>query len=148
MQIGALVPYGDIGGDPGTVRDHAQGLEAAGYDFLEAPDHVLGANTASRPGWEAGRNTSEDLFHDPFVLLGYLSGVAPKLSFSTGVLIVAQRQTALVAKQAACLDVLCKGRFRLGIGRAFGQCRYGAQPCPQSRQQRFRLGQQRLRPVG
>jgi probable F420-dependent oxidoreductase len=116
MHLGALVPFGDIGGDPATVREYAQGLEAMGYDFLEAPDHVLGANAGSRPGWEAGRNTSEDLFHDPFVLLGYLAGVTPKLGFSTGVLIVAQRQAALVAKQAACLDVLCGGRFRLGIG--------------------------------
>jgi probable F420-dependent oxidoreductase len=116
MLLGALVPFGDIGGDPATVREYAQGLEAMGYDFLEAPDHVLGANAGSRPGWEAGRNTSEDLFHDPFVLLGYLAGVTPKLGFSTGVLIVAQRQAALVAKQAACFDVLCGGRFRLGIG--------------------------------
>jgi len=116
MQLGHLVPFGDIGGDPDTVRDYAQGLEALGYDFMEAPDHVLGANAGSRPNWEAGRNTSDDLFHDPFVLLGYAAGIAPKLSFSTGVLILAQRQTALVAKQAACLDVLCKGRFRLGIG--------------------------------
>jgi probable F420-dependent oxidoreductase len=116
MQLGHLVPFTDFGGDPNDVRDYAQGLEALGYDFMEAPDHVLGANVGSRPGWEAGRNTSEDLFHDPFVLLGYVAGIAPKLSFSTGVLIVAQRQTALVAKQAACLDVLCGGRFRLGIG--------------------------------
>jgi alkanesulfonate monooxygenase SsuD/methylene tetrahydromethanopterin reductase-like flavin-dependent oxidoreductase (luciferase family) len=91
-------------------------LEAIGYDFLEAPDHVLGANIASRPGWDPDRNTSQDLFHDPFVLLSYVSGVTPRLAFSTGVLIMAQRQTALIAKQAACLDVLCKGRFRLGIG--------------------------------
>ncbi len=116
MQLGALVPFGDIGGDPATVREYAQGLEAHGYDFLEVPDHVLGVNTASRPDWEAGRNTSEDLFHDPFVVLSYLTGVAPKLGFSTGVLILPQRQAALVAKQAACLDVLCQGRFRLGIG--------------------------------
>ncbi|HXT77935.1 MAG TPA: LLM class F420-dependent oxidoreductase [Acetobacteraceae bacterium] len=116
MQLGALVPFGDIGGDPATVRDYAQGIEAMGYDFLEAPDHVLGVNVASRPEWEAGRNTSEDLFHDPFVLLGYLSGCTSKLGFSTGVLILPQRQTALVAKQAACLDVLCGGKFRLGIG--------------------------------
>jgi len=116
MQLGALVPLGDIGGDPDTVRDYAQGLQAAGYDFLEAPDHVLGANVASRPDWEAGRNTSQDLFHDPFVLLSYIAGVAPGLGLSTGVLILPQRQSALVAKQAACLDVLCRGRFRLGIG--------------------------------
>jgi len=116
MQLGHLVPFGDIGGDPDTVRAYAQGLEELGYDFMEAPDHVLGANAGSRPNWEPGRNTSDDLFHDPFVLLGYAAGIAPKLSFSTGVLILPQRQTALVAKQAACLDVLCKGRFRLGIG--------------------------------
>jgi probable F420-dependent oxidoreductase len=114
MQLGALLPLGDIGGDPGVVRDFAQMAETIGYDFLEAPDHVLGVNAASRPGWD--RNTSEDLFHDPFVLFGYLAGCTTKLGFSTGVLILPQRQTALVAKQAASLDVLCGGRFRLGIG--------------------------------
>jgi probable F420-dependent oxidoreductase len=98
------------------VREYAQGLEAAGYDYLEAPDHVLGANVASRPGWDPDRNTSRGLLHDPFVLLSYVSGVAPKLAFSTGVLIMAQRQTVLIAKQAACLDALCKRRFWLGIG--------------------------------
>lgn len=126
MQLGAQVPFGDFGGDPDTVRDYAQGLEAAGYDFLEAPDHVLGVNVASRPDWEAGRNTSQDLFHDPFVLLSYLAGVAPRLGFSTGVLIVAQRQTALVAKQSACLDVLCRGRLRLGIGLGWNEVEYVA----------------------
>ena len=126
MQLGALVPFGEFGGDPQSVRDYAQGLEAAGYDFVEAPDHVLGVNVASRPDWERGRNTSQDLFHDPFVLLSYLAGVAPKLGLSTGVLIVAQRQTALVAKQAACLDVLCKGRFRLGIGVGWNEVEYVA----------------------
>jgi probable F420-dependent oxidoreductase len=116
MLLGALVPFHDTGGDPDTVREYARALEAAGYDFLEAPDHVLGANVASRSGWDPDRNTSQDLFHDPFVLLSYVSAVAPKLALSTGVMIMAQRQTALIAKQAACLDVLCKGRFRLGIG--------------------------------
>jgi probable F420-dependent oxidoreductase len=116
MQLGALVPFHQTDGDPDTVREYAQALEAAGYDFLEAPDHVLGANVASRPGWDPDRNTSRDLIHDPFVLLTYVSGVAPKLALSTGVLILAQRQAVLVAKQAAGLDVLCKGRFRLGIG--------------------------------
>ena len=124
MQLGALMPLGDIGGDPLTVRDYAQGMEAAGYDFVEAPDHVLGVNVASRPDWEADRNTSQDLFHDPFVLLSYVTGVAPRLGLSTGVLILAQRQTALVAKQAACLDVLCQGRFRLGIGVGWNKVEY------------------------
>jgi probable F420-dependent oxidoreductase len=116
MQLGALIPLTELGGDPATVRAFAQTLESLGYDFLEAPDHVLGVNLASRPDWEAGRNTSADLFHDPFVLFGFLTGCTTKLGFSTGVLILPQRQTVLVAKQAASLDVLCGGRFRLGIG--------------------------------
>ncbi|MFZ3233829.1 MAG: LLM class F420-dependent oxidoreductase [Stellaceae bacterium] len=114
MELGTLLPWSDIGGEPAVIREYAQAAEAAGYDFLEAPDHVLGVNAASRPGWD--RNDSEDLFHDPFVLFGYLSGCTTKLGFSTGVLILPQRQTVLVAKQAACLDVLSGGRFRLGIG--------------------------------
>ncbi len=113
MQLGTLLPLGDIGGTPQAMKEYALAAEAAGYDFIEAPDHVLGVNAASRPGWD--RNDNDDLFHDPFVLFSYLAGVT-KLGFSTGVLILAQRQTALVAKQAACLDVLCDGRFRLGVG--------------------------------
>jgi probable F420-dependent oxidoreductase len=114
MQLGALLPLGDIGGDPGIVREYAQAAEVIGYDFIETADHVLGVNAASRPGWD--RNTNNDLFHDPFVLFGYLAGCTNSLGFATGVLILPQRQTALVAKQAACLDVLCGGRFRLGVG--------------------------------
>ena len=113
MQLGALIPLGDIGGEPSAVRDYAQSVEAMGYDFLEAPDHVLGVNAASRADWDMSRNTSKDLFHDPFVLFGFLAGCTTKLGFSTGVLILPQRQTVLVAKQAASLDVLCGGRFRL-----------------------------------
>ncbi|HEU0154749.1 MAG TPA: LLM class F420-dependent oxidoreductase [Stellaceae bacterium] len=114
MQLGTLLPLGDIGGDPAVMQEYARAAEEIGYDFLEAPDHVLGVNTASRPGWD--RNTSEDLFHDPFVLFGYLAGCTKNLGFSTGVLILAQRQAVLVAKQAACLDVLSGGKFRLGVG--------------------------------
>jgi len=110
MQLGALIPFGDTGGDASLVRDYALSLEEMGYDFLEAPDHVLGGKP------EPGTTPADALYHDPFVLLSYLAGVTKKLEFSTGVLILPQRQTALVAKQAACLDVLCGGRFRLGIG--------------------------------
>src|SRR5882724_12211674 len=113
MQLGALLPLGDIGGDPAVVREYAQTAEAIGYDFVEAPDHVLGASEASAP--EPGR-TGAGLYHDPFVLFGFLAGCTSKLGFSTGVLILPQRQTVLVAKQAASLDALCGGRFRLGIG--------------------------------
>jgi probable F420-dependent oxidoreductase len=122
MQLGALMPLGDIGGDAATVREYAQTMESMGYDFIEAPDHVLGVNAASRPGWD--RNDNEDLFHDPFVLFGFLAGCTSRIGFSTGVLILPQRQTVLVAKQAASLDVLCGGRFRLGIGVGWNEVEY------------------------
>ena len=115
MKIGITLPLVDIGGEPSVVRDFAQTAEGLGYDHLAAPDHVLGANAASRPDW-GNRNTSKDLFHDPFVLFGFLSAATQRIGFSTQVLILAQRQTALVAKQAASLDVLSGGRFRLGVG--------------------------------
>jgi probable F420-dependent oxidoreductase len=122
MELGTLLPWSDIGGDPAVIHEYAQAAESIGYDFLEAPDHVLGVNAASRPGWD--RNDNNDLFHDPFVLFGYLAGCTTKLGFSTGVLILPQRQTVLVAKQAACLDVLCGGRFRLGIGVGWNEVEY------------------------
>jgi len=117
MKLGVALPLVDaeIGGDPVAIRDFAQAAEEIGYQDLAAPDHVLGVNVASRPDW-GDRNTSADLFHDPFVLFGFLAGCTRNIEFSTQVLILAQRQTVLVAKQAACLDVLCGGRFRLGVG--------------------------------
>ncbi|HTQ33659.1 MAG TPA: hypothetical protein VMI30_05780, partial [Stellaceae bacterium] len=68
MELGTLLPLGDIGGSPTVLKEYAQAAEDAGYDFIEAPDHVLGVNAASRPGWD--RNSNDDLFHDPFVLFG------------------------------------------------------------------------------
>jgi probable F420-dependent oxidoreductase len=115
MKLGVALPLTDVGGDPTTVRDFAQAAEGLGYDYLAGTDHVLGVNAASRPDW-GNRNTSADFFHDPFVLFGFLSACTSRIEFSTEVLILAQRQTVLVAKQTACLDVLSGGRFRLGIG--------------------------------
>src|SRR3977135_3486310 len=92
-----------------------QAPEEMGYQDLAAPDHVLGVSGASRPDW-GDRNTSADLFHDPFVLFGFLAACTRNIEFSTQVLILAQRQAVLVAKQAASLDVLSGGRFRLGVG--------------------------------
>ena len=115
MQLGANLSLSDTGGDPGTVKAFAQAAEALGYDHLGAADHVLGVNAASRPDWGAF-NTSADLFHDPFVLFGFLSSCTTHIGFSTQVLILAQRQAVLVAKQAASLDLLSGGRFRLGVG--------------------------------
>ena len=125
MKLGVMLPLVDIGGEPADVREVAEAAESLGYDFLATPDHVLGVNKASRPDW-GDRNTSADLFHDPFVLFGYLSGVTRKVGFSTEVLILPQRQTALVAKQAAEVDVLTGGRSRLGIGVGWNDVEYQA----------------------
>src|SRR5580700_2252937 len=117
MKLGVAIPMIDeaVGGDPSAIREFAQAAEEIGYQDLSVPDHVLGVNVASRPDW-GDRNTSADLFHDPFVLFGFLAGCTRTIEFSTQVLILAQRQAVLVAKQAASLDVLCGGRFRLGVG--------------------------------
>jgi probable F420-dependent oxidoreductase len=115
MKLGITLPLTDIHGAPSTVRDFAQAAEGLGFNGLAAPDHVLGVNVASRPDW-GQRNTSKDFFHDPLVMFGFLSACTTKIEFSTQVMILAQRQTALVAKQAASLDVLSNGRFRFGVG--------------------------------
>ncbi len=116
MRLGAMLPLTDIGGEPNVLRDFAQAAEEIGYTNLGLADHVLGVNVANRPDW-GDRNTSADLFHDPFVAFAFLAGLCrPTTEFSTQVLILAQRQAALVAKQAACLDVLSGGRLRLGVG--------------------------------
>jgi probable F420-dependent oxidoreductase len=115
MQLGATIPVADVGAGPSAIRDYAQTVEDLGFDYLQAPDHVLGANPATTAG--KGRvGTNENPYHDPFVLFGFLAGCTQRLGFAPGVLILAQRQAALVAKQAACLDVLSNGRLRLGIG--------------------------------
>ncbi len=115
MQLGASLPVADIGTGPLVLRDYAQAAEGLGYAYLVAPDHVLGANPAADHG---GRRvgTTANAYHDPFVLFGFLAGCTQRIGFAVGVLILAQRQAALVAKQAASLDQLSNGRFRLGIG--------------------------------
>jgi probable F420-dependent oxidoreductase len=112
MHLGLALPFGDIGGDPSTVREFVEIAEDAGYDGLALPDHVLGAN----PATATGRTIGSTLYHDPFVLFAFVAACTKKVELSTQVLILAQRQTVLVAKQAASLDVLCGGRFRFGIG--------------------------------
>jgi probable F420-dependent oxidoreductase len=124
LKLGVTLPLVDVGGAPETVRRFAQEAEAMGYDHLGAPEHVIGVNVASRPDWEPGRNTSADMFHDPFVLFGFLSGCTTRIGFSTQVMILPQRQTALVAKQAASLDVLSGSRFRFGVGIGWNSVEY------------------------
>ena len=115
MQLGASLPVSDIGTGPAALRDYAQAAEGLGYAHLLAPDHVLGVDPdADHGGRRVG--TTANAYHDPFVLFGFLAGCTRQIGFATGVLILAQRQAVLVAKQAASLDELCGGRFRLGIG--------------------------------
>ena len=118
------LPQTEIGADPIAVRDYAQAAQSLGYDHLVAFDHVIGANDASRPGWRGYRHT--DSFYEPLVLFGYLAGFAPGLELVTGILILPQRQTALVAKQAATLDVLSGGKLRLAIGIGWNPVEYEA----------------------
>jgi probable F420-dependent oxidoreductase len=125
MRLGAIFPQTEIANDPTVIRDYAQAVESMGYQHILAYDHVLGANTASRPNW-SGAYASEDPFHEVFVLFGYLAGVTRRAELVTGVLILPQRQTALVAKQAAAVDVLSGGRLRLGVGVGWNAVEYQA----------------------
>jgi probable F420-dependent oxidoreductase len=124
MRVGAVFPQTEIGSDPADVRRWATTVEDLGYDHILAYDHVLGAGTDTRPGWRG--YTSENLFHEVFVLYGYLAAVTRRVELVTGVLILPQRQTALVAKQAAEVDVLSGGRLRLGIGVGWNPVEYEA----------------------
>ena len=124
MKLGAVFPTPEIGNDPVVIRDWAQAAEQLGYDYVVTYDHVLGAVHADRDPRLMGPYTEEDPFHEPFVLYGYLAGVTTTLEFATGVLILPQRQTVLVAKQAAELDLLSGGRFRLGLGTGWNWVEY------------------------
>jgi len=123
IKLGVAFSASDLGTAPATLRDFALLAEEIGYDDLMLPDHVLGVNVASRPDW-GSRNTSADAFHDPFVAFGFLAGACHRIAFSTQVLILAQRQATLVAKQAANVDILSEGRFRLGIGVGWNEAEF------------------------
>ena len=115
MRIGVALPQSQVGTDAVALRDFAQTAEEIGYDHLAVYDHVVGINPSSRPDWE-GPYTSQNAFHDPFALFGYLAGQTKRITLTTHILILPQRQTALVARQAASIDVLSNGRLRLGVG--------------------------------
>ncbi len=115
MRIGATFPQTEIGSDPVDVRDFVQAAEDLGYDHLKVYDHVIGADVQHYQDWE-GPYTHKHMFHEPMVLFGYLAAITRRLDLVTGILILPQRQTALVAKQAAEVDVLTSGRLRLGVG--------------------------------
>ena len=119
MQLGASLPVADIDTGPAMLRDYVQAAEQLGYAHLVAPDHVLGANPSTDQGGPRV-GTTVNTYHEPFVLFGFLAGDTERIGFAAGVLILAQRQAVLVAKQAASLDQLSGGRFRLGISIGVG----------------------------
>ena len=123
MKLGAVFPQTESGVDPAAIREYAQAVEEIGYQHILAYDHVLGASTATRPDW-TGPYTSDTPFHEPFVLFGYLAGVTRTIEFVTGILVLPQRQTALVAKQAAEVEILSGGRLRLGVGVGWNAVEY------------------------
>src|SRR6266545_4588005 len=125
MRVGVVFPQTEIGTDPALIKDYAQTAEELGFLHILAYDHVVGANPASRPGWKPAYSHL-DTFHEPLVLFGYLGGLTKKVELVTGIIILPQRQTVLVAKQAAALDVLSGGRLRLGIGIGWNPVEYEA----------------------
>jgi probable F420-dependent oxidoreductase len=124
MRIGVVLPQTEIGPDVGGVRAYGQGLEQLGFDHVVAYDHVVGADPSVHQGWN-GPYDIDTQFHEPFVLFGYLAGCT-RLELVTGILILPQRPTALVAKQSAEVDVLSEGRFRLGVGIGWNAVEYEA----------------------
>ncbi len=124
MRIGVVFPQTEIGGDVGAVRAYALRVEDLGYRHVLAYDHVVGADPAVHVGWQGPYDVTTT-FHEPFVLFGYLAGIT-ELELVTGIIILPQRQTALVAKQAAEVDLLTRGRFRLGIGLGWNAVEYEA----------------------
>ncbi|MFW6093293.1 MAG: LLM class F420-dependent oxidoreductase [Pseudomonadota bacterium] len=125
MEFGAVLPHHEIGTDPGALRAYAQGVEALGATHLLLYDHVLGADP-NRPGGWNGPYDKDVMFHEPLTTFAYLAAVTRTIEFATTVLVLPQRQTALVAKQAAEVALLSGDRLRLGVGSGWNQVEYEA----------------------
>ena len=126
MQIGAIFPQTEIGSDPGAIREYAQAAEELGYSHLFIADHVLGADPDYHSHVTDSYYTHRSVIHESFTLMGYLAAITERIGLTTGILILPQRATALVAKQAAAVDVLSGGRLRLGIGVGWNHVEYEA----------------------
>ena len=124
MRIGVVFPQTELGGDVAAVRAYGEAVEGLGFTHVLAYDHVVGADPAVHERW-AGPYDSATTFHEPFVMFGYLAAVTT-VELVTGIIILPQRQTALVAKQAAEVDLLTGGRFRLGVGLGWNPVEYEA----------------------
>jgi probable F420-dependent oxidoreductase len=123
MRIGIIYPHFEYGSDPAAIRDYAQAAEGLGYSHIGADDHVIGPNPDRPGGWD-GWVTYQTAFFEPFVLFSFMAAVTHTIEFETCVLLLPQRQTVLVAKQAAGLDLLSGGRLRLGLGNGWNQIEY------------------------
>jgi probable F420-dependent oxidoreductase len=126
MEIGVAYPQIELRGDPAAVGEFGRAVEDLGFDHILAYDHVLGAVHADRTPPLTGPYTERDPFHDPLVMFAYLAGVTERISFTTGILVLPQRQTALVARQATDVDLLSGGRLRLGVGIGWNHAEYEA----------------------
>src|SRR5581483_2357302 len=124
MQIGVVYPQTELPTDPASVRAYVGGAEALGFGHLLAYDHVLGADPSVHRPWDRPYDV-DTTFHEPLVFYGFLAAIS-RLDLVTGVIIAPQRQTALLAKQAAEVDILTEGRFRLGIGVGWNPVEYEA----------------------
>ena len=125
MRVGAVFPQLEIGTDPDVIAKYARTVEELGYDHLVIFDHVLGADS-NRPGGWTGVYDHRSMFHEPLVLFGYLAAITTRLGLATAIVVLPQRQTALVAKQAAEVDVMSRGRLILGVGIGWNQVEYQA----------------------
>ncbi len=123
MKLGFVYPQNEVPAAPEVLKEMAFALEKEGYDHMLVYEHVLGANPNRRGGW-TGVYSSQDAFWDPFTMFSYLAGAGSNLEMVTGILILPQRQAALVAKQAACVDLMAKGRLRLGVGLGWNELEY------------------------
>jgi probable F420-dependent oxidoreductase len=124
MRIGVVFPQTELAGDPAVLKAYGQGVEELGFAHLLVYDHVLGADPDVHQGWQ-GPYDVKTTFDEPFVMFGYLAALT-SLELVTGVIILPQRQTALVAKQAAEVDLLSGGRLRLGVGIGWNPVEYEA----------------------
>jgi probable F420-dependent oxidoreductase len=124
MKIGAIYPQTELPTDPAAVRAYGAGVEELGYSHILSFDHVVGADPAVHQGWDRPYDV-DTTFHEPLVLYGFLAAIT-SLELVTGIIIGPQRQTALLAKQAAEVDILTEGRFRLGMGVGWNTVEYEA----------------------
>ncbi|MHB2029539.1 MAG: LLM class F420-dependent oxidoreductase, partial [Acidimicrobiales bacterium] len=122
MRFGVAFPNTEMGAGPDEPRSFVRAIEDAGFDYLTSTDHVLGAESSTRSGWK-GAYDIDNPFHEIFVLFGFFAGFS-RLELMPCVLVLPQRQTALVAKQAAEIDVLTGGNIRLGIGSGWNSVEY------------------------